>query len=113
VDSQASQCPARSLWISSLRRALAMIGEKSVRIAVVCCLSGIPPKRATSGFLPPSRLTMTLKHFRGPSGVSTVDLYLRAIFVTVERCLHAKVFSSEVSVTHRSLPRRNMSWARR
>ena len=96
-------------WISSLRWVLAMTGETSVRTAVRCRLSGIPPKRATSGFLPPSRSTVTCRHARGPSGVSIVALYVRAIFMTGERCLLASVFSREVSMTQWSLPRRKTS----
>ncbi len=99
--------------MSSLRRALVITGERSVRTAVRCRWSGIPPKRATSGFLPPSRLTITWKHRRGPFGVSIIALYFRDILATVEWCFAAKVFSSEVSMTHRSLPRRYTSWARR
>jgi hypothetical protein len=54
--------------------------------------SGIPPKRATSGFLPLSRSTVTCRHLRGSAGVSTTALYLRAIMLTVERCLPVSVF---------------------
>jgi hypothetical protein len=43
-------------------------------MAVRCRLSGIPPKRATSGFLPPLRWTVTCKHVRGPSEVWIVAL---------------------------------------
>src|SRR6266702_4806220 len=57
VSSQISQRPARSRWISSLRRALARTGRWSVRTAVRARVSGIPPKRAASGFLPLSRST--------------------------------------------------------
>lgn len=63
-----------------------------------CGRNGIPPNRATSGFLP-LRSIVASKHLRGPYGVATVAVYLRAIFVTDERCLLAKVFSSEVSMT--------------
>jgi len=99
--------------MSSLRRALAITGERSVRTAVRCRRSEIPPKRATSGFLPSSRLTMTWKHLRGPFGVSIIVLYFRDILATVEWCFAAKVFSIEVSMAHRSLPRRYTSWARK
>jgi hypothetical protein len=58
----------------------------------------MPPNRATSGFLP-LRSTLASRHLRGPCGVSTVVLYFRAIFDTDERCLFARVFSSEVSMT--------------
>ena len=44
---------------------------------------------------------MTWKHVRGPSGVSIVVLYFRAIFVTVQRCFPARVLSIEVSMTQR------------
>ncbi len=36
--------------------------------------NGIPPKRATSGFRPPSRSTLTCRQVRGPTGVGTVTL---------------------------------------
>ena len=65
-------------------------------------LSGIPPNRATSGFLCAPRPTLTSKHLRSPYGVSTLALCLAAIFDTVERCLLANVFSIEVSMTQRS-----------
>src|SRR5258707_9899094 len=113
VSSQISQRPARSRKISSLRRVLAMTGRWSVRTAVRARRSGIPPKRVTSGFLPLSRLMTTCRHLRGPAGVSTVALYLRAIALTVERCLPASVLSSEVSMTQCRRPRRNTSWASR
>jgi hypothetical protein len=47
------------------------------------------------------------------TGVSIVVLSSRAIALTVERCLPASVFSSEVSMTQQRRPSRNMSWARR
>jgi hypothetical protein len=65
----------RSRWISSLRRVLAMTGERSDRTAVRYRLSGMPPNRATSGVLPPSRLMVTWRQWRGPWGVSIVVLY--------------------------------------
>ena len=52
----------------------------------------------TSGFLP-LRSIVASKHLRGPCGVVMVAACLRAIFDTVERCLLARVFSSEVSMT--------------
>jgi hypothetical protein len=89
-ESQTSQPCARSRRISSLRLVLAMIGDRSVRTAAWCRRSGMPPKRATSGFLPRSRCTVTWKQVRGPSGVSMVVLYLAAILVTVDRCFPAR-----------------------
>src|SRR5215472_609160 len=112
-DSQISQRPARSRWISSLRRELDMTGRWSVRTAVRTRLSGIPPKRATSGFLPRSRSTVTWKTLRGPVGDSILVLYFRAILLTVLRCFPASVFSIEVSITHWRRLRRNTSWAKR
>lgn len=63
-----------------------------------CRLNGIPPNRATSGFLP-LRSIRASKHLRDPDGVAIVAAYLRAIFDTDERYLLARVFSSEVSMT--------------
>jgi hypothetical protein len=90
-----------------------MTGERSVTTAVHCHLSGIPSKRATSGFLPPSRSTATFKHARGLSGVPLVALYVRAIFMTVERCVPARVFSSEIPMIQWSVLRRKTFWATR
>ncbi|MGW1784023.1 hypothetical protein ACWCQQ_33685 [Streptomyces sp. NPDC002143] len=75
-------------------------------------LSGIPPKRPTSGFLP-VRSTRASKHLRSPSGVSMVAAYLRAIFDTDERCLLASVISIEVSMPHCSGASRKTSPASR
>jgi hypothetical protein len=47
----------------------------------------------------PVAFDVTCRHFRGPAGVSMAALYLRATELTVERCLPAWVFSSEVSMT--------------
>ena len=69
--------------------------------ARLCRLSGMPPNRATSGFLP-GRSVRASKQVRGPCGVMIVALYLRAILVTVERCLAASVLSREASAAHRS-----------
>src|ERR1035437_5870882 len=60
-----------------------------------CRFSGIPPNRATSGFLP-SLSTVTCRHVLRPCGVSILALYLAAIFRPVEWYLHASVLSSEV-----------------
>jgi len=59
----------------------------------------MPPNRATSGFLPSPRSTLTCMHLRGPYGVWMVDWYFRAIFVTDESHLPASVFRSEVTMT--------------
>jgi hypothetical protein len=77
-------------------------GTRSVKIAVRCRLSGMPPNVATNGCFPSPRSTTACMHARGPCGVSIVAAYLRATFVTVESCLRASVLSSEVSVTQRS-----------
>ena len=58
----------------------------------------MPPNCATSGFLP-VLWTLTWKHRRRPYGVTTVVRYVRAIAVTVERCLAASVLSIEVNMT--------------
>src|SRR5258708_37868910 len=113
ASSQISPRPPRSRQVNSLGRVVAMTGRWWVRTAVRARRSGIPPKRVTSGFLPLSRLMTTCRHLRGPAGVSTVALYLRAIALTVERCLPASVLSSEVSMTQCRRPRRNTSWASR
>jgi hypothetical protein len=49
--------------------------------------------------LHPSRSILASKHLRGPAGARTVVLYLLAIAVTRDRCLAARVFSTEVSMT--------------
>ena len=64
-------------------------------------------------FLALARSMLCWKQVRGPCGVSMVALYLRAIFVTVESCLPASVFSIEVSMTQRSLLNRQTSPASR
>jgi len=61
----------------------------------------MPPNRATSGFLP-GRSVRASKQVRDPCVVTMMALYLRAIFVTVERCLAASVLSIEVSDAQRS-----------
>src|SRR6266540_2000416 len=103
VVPQTSQRPARSRWISSFPLVVTREGERSASTAFVCRRSGMPPNRATSGRFPSRRSTVTWKHTRGPSGVSMVVLYLRAIFDTEEWCFPARVLSSEVCMTHRSL----------
>lgn len=90
-----------------------MTGWRSVMTAFRCRLSEISPKRAISGFFPFSRRTVTWKHVRRPSGVLMVALYLRAIFMTVDLCLLARVLSIDVSMTQRNGPRRETSWAKR
>ena len=67
--------------------------------AFSCRFSGIPPNRATSGFLPSPLSTVTCRHVLRPCGVSTLALYLAAIFRPVVWCLHASVFSSEARMT--------------
>ena len=99
--SQSSHRPARSRVTSSLGRGAEGAGSRSVRTAVFCRRSGMPPNRATSGFLP-ARSTVASKHRRGPWGVTMVVLCLSAIFVTVERCFAASVLSMEVFMTHSS-----------
>jgi hypothetical protein len=69
--------------------------------AFFCRLRGIPSTLVTSGFLP-GRSTVAWKQTRGPCGVVMVARRLRAIAVTVERCLAASVLSSEVSAAQRS-----------
>ena len=63
--------------------------------------SGMPPNRATSGFLLPLRATVASKQVRGPCGVSMVALKMRPIFAAVEPCLPARVLSMELSMTQR------------
>ena len=65
---------------------------------VFCRFNGIPPNRVTSGFLP-CRSTVASMQVRGPCGVLMTALCVRAIFVTVERCLAANVLSIEVCMT--------------
>jgi hypothetical protein len=80
--------------------------------AFFCRFSGIPPNLVTSGFLP-GRSTVAWKQTRGPCGVAMVARCLRAIAVTVERCLAASVLSSEVSAAQRSRFSRKTSLASR
>ena len=77
---------------SSLWRMMAGPGRRSVTTAFFCRFSGMPPNRATSGFLP-AAFDPGFEALRGPCGVSMVALYLRAIFDTDERCLPARVLS--------------------
>jgi hypothetical protein len=86
--------------MSSLRR-VGGAGGRSVRIAVFCRRSGMPPNRATSGFLPPLRATVASKQVRGPCGVSMVALKTGPIFAAVEPCFPARVLSMELSMTQR------------
>ena len=72
--------PARSRCFGSFRLALAMTGRWSVRAAVRTRRRGIPPKRATSRFLPLSRSMTGCRRLRGPAGVSMTVLYFPAIF---------------------------------
>ncbi len=76
--------------------------------AVLCRLRGIPPKRATSGFLPRSRCTVTWKHDLGPSAVAMVALIVIVVVtalaivpslqVTVPAaCVHGAVAETKVS----------------
>jgi hypothetical protein len=62
-----SHRPVRSRVISSLRL-VAGAGWRSVRTALRCRLSGMPPNLATSGFLP-ARSVVASKQVRGPCGV--------------------------------------------
>src|SRR6266511_3215390 len=108
-----SHRPAWRLRISSLRRgAISGSGWRSVMIAVRCRLSGMPPNVAVNGFRP-GRVIVACTHMRGPYGVGTVAVYRAAICDTVESYLQARVFSSEVTMTHRTLLSRQTSPARR
>lgn len=98
VALQSSHRSARSRLTSSLWRMMPGTRTRSEMTVFFCLLSGMPPNRATSGFLP-LRSTLASIHLRGPCGVSMTALNLRAIFDTVERCLFARVLSSEVSMT--------------
>ena len=80
--------------------------------AFFCRFSGMPPNLVTSGFLPGCS-TVAWKQTRGPCGVVMVARCLRAIAVTVERCLAASVLSSEVSAAQRSRFSRKTSLASR
>ncbi|MEN3263935.1 MAG: hypothetical protein V7646_829 [Pseudonocardia sp.] len=98
VFRQISHRFARSRVTSSLWRTMPGTGTRSEMTVSRRLLSGMPPNRATSGYLP-LRSTLASRHLRSPCGVSMVALYLRAIFDTDERCLFASVLSSEVSMT--------------
>jgi hypothetical protein len=71
-------------------------GWRSVMTAFLCRLSGMPPNRAVSGFLP-GRSCRASKQVRGPCGVAIVVLCLRAVLATVVRCFAASVLSMDVS----------------
>ena len=58
---------------SSLWRMMPGTGRRSVRTASFCRRSGMPPNRATSGFLP-LRSILASRHLRGPYGVSIAAL---------------------------------------
>jgi hypothetical protein len=80
--------------------------------AFFCRFSGMPPNLVTSDFLPGLSM-VAWKQTRGPCGVVMVARNLRAIAVTVERCLAAGVLSSEVSAVQRSRVSRKTSLASR
>src|SRR4051794_41078075 len=63
VLAQISHRCARSRVTSSGWRMIAGPGRRSVRTASFCRLSGMPPNRATSGFLP-LRSTLACTHLR-------------------------------------------------
>ena len=71
--SQSSQRPARTRELSSLplRRVAPGTARRSIRIAIYCRRSGMPPNRATSGCLP-ILSKVTWKHRRRPCGVTMV-----------------------------------------
>ena len=78
-------CPCRSRVTSSLRVG-GRAGRRSVEDRVL-----LPFERDAAEpcdqWLPACAFDLAWKHVRGPCGVSIVALYLRAIFVTDERCL--------------------------
>jgi hypothetical protein len=80
--SPSSHHPARSRLMSWLPRGrVSGAAGRSLMTALRCRFSGMPPKRATSGFLP-SRWVRASKHLRGPCGVAMVAMCLRAIWFT-------------------------------
>jgi hypothetical protein len=81
-----------------------------MRAASLSRIRGIPPNRATRSGLP-LRWTLASKQVRSPYLDSTLAFYLVAIFVTVDWCLAARVFSIDVSVYQRRSRRRQTSWA--
>ena len=68
--------------------------------AFFCRFRGMPPNLVTSGFLP-GRSAVAWKQTRGPCGVVMVARCLRAIAVTVERCLAGRVGCPARSRVHR------------
>jgi hypothetical protein len=85
---------------------------RSNRTASLLRTRGIPPNRATSAGLP-ARSTRTSMHVRSPYGVETLALCLAAVFVTVDWCFAASVFSIDVSASHRRRVNRQTSLASR
>src|SRR5260370_33971335 len=107
---QPSHVSASSRLISSLLVGGLRSGGRSWIWVFRSRLSGIPPNRATSGFLP-SRSTMISRHFRGPCASLTVFLYLARILATLVLCLFASAFSNERLITVLSLFSHATFWA--
>ena len=84
-----------------LLRACGRCRWRSVMTVLRCRLSGMPPNRAASGFLP-GRSSRASKQVRGPCAVTITALYLRAVSATVERCFAASVLSMDSSAARRS-----------
>jgi hypothetical protein len=57
------------------------VGWRSLMTVLRCRLSGMPPNRAVSGFLP-GRSSRASKQVRGPCEVTITAPYLRAVFAT-------------------------------
>jgi hypothetical protein len=73
-----SHWPCRSRVMISFGRA-GGAGWRSVMTVLRCRLSGMPPNRAASGFLP-GRSSRASKQVRGPCAVAMTALCLRAVF---------------------------------
>src|SRR5712692_8875447 len=91
--------------VSASNRLMSSLLDGGFRVAGRSCiwvfrsrLSGIPPNRAISGFLP-SLSTVISRHFRGPWGSLTVFWYLARIRATLVLCLFARVLSNESLIT--------------
>ena len=86
---------SRARWSSSVRGLKIGVTTSSMRTASFFLRNGMPPKVATNGSLP-SRGMISLMHFLGPSLVTVVAENFRAILATEDRCLFAKVMSSDL-----------------
>src|SRR5205807_3559585 len=99
-SAQSSHLLAMSLRTTSFRSSCTGVGFWSTRTASLFRTRGIPPKRATSGFLPPPRTRVASRHFLGPCGVWTMVWKRFAIVWVVVRYFAASVWVKDCWTIH-------------